>query len=238
QLAAYHLTPTIGETHNAVTQALKQQATQALAHLASLLDGAELDSYEVWEARHAWRGLIHQLLRLSSTFERLWQSSTMEFNRELLMPGFPILASELDRRFSETGRMLEGSPPERGPTSVPLRVDERIGSLSPFHRAEFLLYRSHLQEIDQLTRDLFETVADIHNFPRASVEPTYQAMPLLPSALDPERLASVARWFTALWLAWFIALYLPDIPDTVEFIVLTNSLSMVLCVTPQVSIVR
>jgi len=31
----------------------------------------------------------------------------------------------------------------------------------PFRRAALLLYRSHLQEIDRLTRDLFETVADI-----------------------------------------------------------------------------
>jgi hypothetical protein len=30
----------------------------------------------------------------------------------------------------------------------------------------------------------------------------------------------------------------PDIPDTVEFIVLTNSLSMALCVMPQLPIVR
>ncbi|WP_156944737.1 FUSC family protein [Bradyrhizobium sp. Ec3.3] len=238
QLAAYYLTPTIGEMRDANPEALKQQATQVLAHLSSLLDGAEVDSYEVWEARLAWRGLIRQLLQLSSTFERLRQSSTKEFNRELPMPGLPKFAAELDRRFSEIGRMLEGYPPERGPTSVPLNVEERLGSLSPFHRAALLLYGSHLQEIDKLTRDLFETVADIRNFTRAKVNPAYESMSLLSSALDPERLASVARWFTGLWLAWFIALYVPDIPDTVEFIVLVNSLSMALCMTPQAPIVR
>jgi hypothetical protein len=41
-----------------------------------------------------------------------------------------------------------------------------------------------------------------------------------------------------LWLAWLIALYVPGIPDTVEFIVLTNTLSMALCITPQVPIAR
>ena len=78
----------------------------------------------------------------------------------------------------------------------------------------------------------------IRNFTRAKIDPTYEAVPLLPSALDPERLASVARWFTGLWLAWLIALYVPDIPDTVGFIVLTNSLSMALCVMPQLPIAR
>ena len=61
---------------------------------------------------------------------------------------------------------------------------------------------------------------------------------MLPSALDPERLASVARWFTGLWLAWFIAIYVPDIPATVDFIVLTNTLSMALCVMPQLRMAR
>src|SRR6516225_10157915 len=115
QLAAHYLTPTIGETHDADTEALRQQSTQVLAHLGGLLDGAEVDSYEVGEARHVWRGLIHQLLQLSNTFERLRQSSTKEFNRELT--GLPEFAAELDRRFAEIGRMLDGHPPERGPTS-------------------------------------------------------------------------------------------------------------------------
>jgi hypothetical protein len=237
QLAAHYLTPTIGETHDAGSEPVRQRSTQVLARLGGLLDGAEVDSYEVGEARHAWRGLIHQLLQLSNTFEHLRQS-TKEFNRELLIPGLPKLAAELDRRFFEIGRMLDGYPPESGPTSVPLNLEERIGSLSPFHRAALLLYCSQLQEIDKLTRDLFETVADIRNFTRAKIDPTYESTPLLSSALDPERLASVARWFTGLWLAWLIALYVPDIPDTVEFIVLTNSLSMALCVMPQLPIVR
>jgi hypothetical protein len=102
--------------------------------------------------------------------------------------------------------------------------------------AALLLYRSHLQAIDRHTRDLFETVANVRNFARTNIEPFYDAVPLLPSALDPERFASLARWFTGLWLAWLIVLYVPDIPDAVEFIVLTNTLSMALCVTPQLPI--
>ncbi len=75
QLAAHYLTPTIGETHDAGPEALRRQTTQVLARLGGLLDGAEIDSYEVWEARHAWRSLIHQLSQLTSTSERCRQSS-------------------------------------------------------------------------------------------------------------------------------------------------------------------
>jgi uncharacterized membrane protein YccC len=241
QLAAHYLTPTIGETHDAGPEALRRQTTQVLARLGGLLDGAEIDSYEVWEARHAWRSLIHQLSQLTSTSERWRQSSSdvREVDRWRLIPELAKFASELDRRFAEIERMLEGHPPERGPSSVQLNLEDKgMASLSPFQLAALLLYRSHLQEIDKLTSDLFATVADIRNFTRAKIDPTYEAVPLLPSALDPERLASVARWFTGLWLAWLIALYVPDIPETVGFIVLTNSLSMALCVTPQLPIAR
>ncbi len=77
QLAAHYLTQTIGETDDAGLEALRRQATQVRARLAGLLDGAEIDSYEVWEARHAWRSLIHQLSQLTSTSER-WRQSSAE----------------------------------------------------------------------------------------------------------------------------------------------------------------
>src|SRR5262245_62466578 len=48
--------------------------------------------------------------------------------------------------------------------------------------------------------------------------------------------ASRARWFTGLWLALLISLYVPDLPNTIDFIVLTTSISMALCVMPQVPI--
>jgi uncharacterized membrane protein YccC len=212
QLAAHYLTPTIGATHDGDPEALRRQSTPVLSRLASLFDGAEISSYEVWEARHAWRRLIHQFSQLSGTLER-WRLSSVEV-REVdcrrLIPDLAEFANELDRRFAEIGRMLEGQPPERRPTSLSLGLDDRaMASLSQFHRAALLLYRTHLQEIDRLTRDLFETVADIRNFTPPKIERAYRAKPLLPSALDPERFASVARWFTGLWLAWFADLSRP-----------------------------
>ena len=241
QLATHYLTPTIGETHDAGSQDLRRQTTQVLARLGGLLDGAEIDSYEVWEARYAWQSLTHRLSQLTNMSERCRQSSAevRDVDRQRLIPGLAKFANELDHRFAEIGRMLEKHLPERGPISVPLKLEgQGMASLSPFQLAALLLYRSHLQEIDKCTSDIFDSVADIQNFTRAKVEPTYEALPLLPSALDPERLASVTRWFASLWLAWLIALYVPDIPETVGFIALTNSLAMALCVTPQLPIAR
>jgi Fusaric acid resistance protein family len=114
--------------------------------------------------------------------------------------------------------------------------DSEIASLSQFQQAALLVYRNHLQEIDKLASDVFETVADIRDFTRTNAAPIRAVVPLLPSALDPERFASIARWFTGLWLALLVALYVPAVPNTVDFIVLTNSISMALCVMPQLPI--
>jgi len=239
QLSARYLEPTLGETPDAGAEALSRQSTQGVARLGGLLDGAEIDSYDVWEARHAWRGFIHRLSQLTSASERCRQSlaEIWELDLRQLLPELPEFAAELDHRFAEIGRMLEGHPPERGPTPVPLNpADGAIASLSQFQRAALLVYRGNLQEVDKLARDLFDILANIRSFARAKVDPAYEAAPILPSALDPERLAGVARWLAGLWLAWVIALYVPDLPNSVEFIVLSNTLSMALFVTPQVPI--
>ena len=239
QLTARYLAPIVGETPDADAESLRQQSTQGLARLGALLDGAEIDSYDVWEARHAWRGVVHGLSQLTRASERWRQSlaEVRELDLQRLLPQLPEFAAELDHRFAEIGRMLEGHPPERGPTPVPLNPEDgAIASLSQFQRAALLLYRDNLQEVDKLTRDLFGMIADIRSFARARDYPAHEAAPLLPSALDPERLAGVARWFAGLSLAWVIALYVPDLPNTVEFIVLSNSLSMALFLMPQVPI--
>jgi Fusaric acid resistance protein family len=210
-----------------------------LARLSGLLDGAEIDSYETWEERHAWRGLIQQLSQLTGTYER-WRQSFPEVRKldgQRLMPELPRLAAELDRRFAEIEHMLDGQPPPCRPVSVPLNIEENgVASLSEFHRAALLVYRTHLQAIDTLTRDLFETVARTRNFTRVKVAPIRDVVPVLPPALDPENLACIARWFTGLWLTLLISLYVPELPDTAAFIALTNSILMALCVMPQVPI--
>jgi uncharacterized membrane protein YccC len=239
QLTSLYLTSTIGKPHDMEVEALRREATQVLARLGGLLDGAEIDSYETQEAHHAWRGLIRQLSQLTATYERWRQSfpEVRELDRQRLMPELPRLAAELDCRFAEIGHMLDEHPPTCEPASVPLNFEENgVASLSQFHQAALLVYRTRVQAIDTLTRDLFETVAGIRNFTRTEVAAIHDVVPLLPSALDPERLASIARWFTGLWLALLISLYVPDLPNTVEFIVLTNSISMALCVMPQLPI--
>ena len=239
QLTAHYLASTAGEQHDAETKTLRREATQAVSRLDGLLDGAEIDSYETWEARHAWRRSIRLLSQLTDTLER-WRQSFPEVRQcdgRRLLPELPRLAAELDCRLADIEGMLDGHPSARVPASVALNVDEPgVASLPPFHRAALLIYRTHLQTIETLTCDLFRTTASARNFIRTKIPPIHDTSPLLPSVLDPERLASMARWLIGLWLALFISLYMPDVPNTVTVIVLTNSILMALCVMPQVPI--
>src|SRR5262249_47485343 len=158
-------------------EALRRQSTQGVARLGGLLDGAEIDSYDVWEVRHAWRGLIHRLSQLTSASERWRQTRAggSEPAPPRLPPGPPPFGAELDYRFAEIGRMLEGHPPERRPLPVPLSPEDgTIASLSQFQRAALLVYRGNLQEVGNLTRDLFDMIADIRGFARAKVYPAHE----------------------------------------------------------------
>src|SRR5262245_4434156 len=96
QLTARYLAPTIGEARDADAEALRRQCTQGLARLGGLLDGAEIDSYDVWEARQAWRGLVHRLSRLTSASERWRQSlaEVRELDLRLLLPDLREVAAE------------------------------------------------------------------------------------------------------------------------------------------------
>jgi uncharacterized membrane protein YccC len=239
QLLAHYLALAIGAEHDADVDALRREASQGRARLAGLLDGAELDSYETWEAQHAWRGLVGQLSQLTGTLERWRQGfpEVQQLDGRRLMPELSGLATELDRRLADVGRMLDGQPPTGAPTSVPLNFEEtELAALSQLRQAALLDYRAHLKEIDTLTRGLFETAADIGNFSRAKVAPVQAAVRFLPSALDPERLAGVARWLAGFWLALLISIYVPDVPNSADFIVLTAAILLGLCVMPQIPV--
>lgn len=95
QLTARYLTSKIGEPHDVEVEALGREATQVLARLGGLLDGAEIDSYETWELHHAWRGLIQQLSQLTGASEHWRQSfpEVRDLDGQRLMPELPRLAA-------------------------------------------------------------------------------------------------------------------------------------------------
>jgi uncharacterized membrane protein YccC len=59
-----------GRARDEDSRPLRLQEVQGLARLGQVLNGAEADTYEVWELRHAWRRRLQVSNRLLETLER------------------------------------------------------------------------------------------------------------------------------------------------------------------------
>ena len=82
------------------------------------------------------------------------------------------------------------------------RSAERV--LSHFQKAALAVTRARLQHLDEITRSLFETLADIKGFATSSPQPPAADAPGFGSVsgfvLDPDRLAATVRAMASLWL--------------------------------------
>ncbi|MGD8497545.1 MAG: FUSC family protein, partial [Chromatiales bacterium] len=215
---------------------LRAQATGAVARLPAVVDGAELDSFETWEARHLWRRCAKDFAALNETMER-WRQGFPDLERldlGRLMPGLSVLGPELDARLGSVARMLAGQPPQRSPADIVLEFDAAaLDTLPRFDRAVLLRSRDQLQRIDRLTRALFSTIADIQGFGTTSRDerPTDTSAPAW--TIDLDRLVYAVRAFTAVWIVLLACIYVPDFPMPGGVIPVAAAVSIMLALMPQ-----
>jgi len=225
--------------NTAETQELRTQLLQEQSRFGQLLEGAETDSYEVWEMRQQWQ----KFQRLSTDFASTmagWHGNFIELQMldiHSLLPNLETFGAELDMRFSDAARMLAGQPPERQPTAIELALDEAvIQSLSHFHRAALAVTRTRLQQLETLSRSLFDIVCDIKGFGQAADVVTTASQPHTGFVFDPDRLTGVVRIMTTLWLTYFALIYIPDMPGGPGLVNMAGVFAMILVGTPQLPI--
>ena len=100
---------------------------QQFTQFSQALAAARTDSYQVWEVRRQWQQVQDRSQEVMETLER-WRESFAEvkdLDLDRLLPTLEALGEELDRRFGQIGRMLEGKPPEGTPRDVDLPLDKR-----------------------------------------------------------------------------------------------------------------
>ena len=85
-----------------------QGRTGALGGLHAHLDHAELDTYEIWEVRRAWRGSVAQLDALNRTMEVLRQNlhGISGIDARRCIRSLPALGAELDARLAELEKQV------------------------------------------------------------------------------------------------------------------------------------
>lgn len=202
-------------------QGLRDQIRALQTRFGRLLGAAETDSWEVAEVRSAWHAFQVQIAELNETLAR-WQSDLDELqvrNFERLAPAWRSFLAEIDRRLAGTERMIAGNTPTEPPASIALDFDDQqFQSLSHFDSAALAAQRDRLQQIESLTRELFESVCVIRGFNGGAArveEPRAEASFRLPVgrfSLDRDHLDEALRVAASVWLMFLAIVYIPDVP--------------------------
>lgn len=218
-------------------EALRNQVIRGAGGLEDLLNGAELDSLDIWEVRHVWRQCIGQFSELNTRLDR-WRhafAALRDIDVERMAPAFFSYTADIDTRFGQIEQMLAGAPPTVQQREISLQLDrEQASQLSHFHRAAIILAMNQLQEIDRVTRALFNYISIIRGFAAAQESLLRRKRPTLSGAFDPDRIASVLRMLSSLWLALLIWIYLPDVPAYSAFMAMVCAIALMFMIMPQV----
>jgi uncharacterized membrane protein YccC len=143
---------------------LYQQELEQLAQLAKVLVEEGSENYEVRELRPLWdrfHGLSTDLMKsLGRWHNSLSELTQMDVNT--VLPALPALFDELDCRFEEIQRLLEGRPSNYIPGSISLSVNQTAGrGLSHFEKAALAVTRTELEAMETLTTALLDCALDL-----------------------------------------------------------------------------
>ena len=215
---------------------LRLQEIQQLTLVGQLLNAAEIDSYEVWEVRHQWRQFCDQSMSLMETLER-WRQSFAEIqslNLHKLLPNLEAVCSELDRRFEQIGRMLAGKAPTQAAQTITLTVDkDQMRALTHFQQAAVVVTQIQLENLERLSRSLFDCVADIRGYTRRTAVPAVEPARRWTLAIDPDRFRAVIRVLLTLWLAFLLWVYVNP-PGHSAYVMMAGIFALIIANVPQV----
>lgn len=218
---------------------LRAQLIQEQNLFVQLLNAAETDSDEVKEVRRQWHAVRDSVLDLNETME-CWRDSfsdVQELDLQSLLPNLVVYSTEIDQRFLQLRRMLAGDAPEQKPQAIQLSPDITIlADLSPFHKAALTNIMVRLKHLEQLTRLLFDSIADIKNVAGASVPVSKSPAPTRQFVLDTERLIAAGQVIITMWLAFLALIYVNNLPGGTSVVSVVTPLAMVLALNPQLSI--
>ena len=227
-----------GEEAAQNTHDLRMQEVQQFNRFSQALAAAKTDSYEVWEVRRQWQQVQEHSSEVMETLEQ-WRESFAEvkdLDIQRLLPTLDAVGEELDIRFGQVARMLEGKPPERTLQAVDLPLNkEAVRTLSHFQKAALAVTRTQLQRLEELTRSLFETLADVKGFELSNTSPRAVAVARPGFVLDPERIAATVRAMATLWLAYLLWIYV-EIPGGSGIVTMAGSIGMMLAYMPQMPV--
>ena len=197
------------------TGGLQEFGTQLVSlqtRFNSLLDAAEVDSWEVDEMRHAWRRCQAQIADLINTMEQCSQDfyTLRDLDLEEFVANLTEFNEEIDARFTQVARMLAGDAPEKDPLPITPRLDgPAVNTLPHFDRAALTVALEYLEHLEKVTGALFASVREIMDFGAAASAPPRAKTPFI---VDRDRLEQAFRVTASAWLAFLVIIYVPGVP--------------------------
>jgi len=186
--------------------------------------------------RHQWRQFCDQSMSLMETLER-WRQSFAEIqslNLHKLLPNLEAVCSELDRRFEQIGRMLAGEAPTQAAQAITLTVDkDQMRALTHFQQAAVVVTQIQLENLERLSRSLFDCVADIRGYTRRTAVPAVEPARRWTLAVDPDRFRAVIRVLLTLWLAFLLWVYVNP-PGHSAYVMMAGIFALIIANVPQV----
>ncbi|MHC4759203.1 MAG: FUSC family protein, partial [Planctomycetota bacterium] len=239
QLCKLYLSFMQGQGNIDQAQILRKQAIQGQGQFDKLLDAAEIDSYEVWELRQQWRYYQQKMVELSQLMEG-WHESFAEaqaLDMQRLNPNLTDLCVELDSRFEQIECMLSNQAPGKNPTAIDVTLNmAEVRSLSHFQKAAVAAIQTRLQNLEELTRAMFDSISDINGFRQEVVTIDTTVHPSEGFELDPERIISTIRVIVTIWIAYLAWIYIDSLPGGVAFVITASIFGMAMAPMPQIPI--
>jgi uncharacterized membrane protein YccC len=202
-------------------------SVQQLPQLAPALAGAESDTFEVWELRHAWRRFSAECTQLREILSR-WRESLPELERidlEACLPNLGDIFAEIDARFTEIEGMLAGAAPTREPAPITPSTDAAsLDRLKHVEKAALAVTLTQLRALGAVSEALFETTRELlEPTPEPKTRP--QTSPASGFRIDPERFGAGVSVGATVWLAFLIWVYV-DPPGHAGFVQMAGTVAM------------
>ncbi len=207
-----------GEEAAEETKHLRIEDAPLLSYAHFKLHGAQQDTLEMLEIGHDWHHYLELMAAHYEVLESLRQSLTETRDLELTkyLPNLEAVCAELDRRFEQTERMLNKNAPTEIPYHVTVSLDEtETRALPHFQEAAVRVIKRQLEKLEEVSLSAFDCIAKIRMFDRpagAHDDHHGHGHGGRRFSIDPFRLRPTLAFVAAVWVAWFVWLYVYDIP--------------------------
>lgn len=228
----------LGEDTNQAAKQLRLEDAwqQEMAHFE--LHIAENDSFEMIEERHQWHHFLHLAGEQINCLESLRESraEVKGLKMTTFLPDFEALCADVDQRFEQIDRMLANKTPSHTPQPIDASLNEaEMQTLSRFQRAAVELTRIQLQKLDELSRSLFDCIADLRMFERPDKEHDAHHHAEGPGfTLDLDQITNGFAVVTTVWVAFLIWILVYDVPMHSLFWAMTGIFTVILAYRSEV----